>query len=80
MRDTLMLAVDRDVCEAHIEDHAAISAKVQQIVSRLESDHLVERIRELDQLLSRWLTHHIALHDVLLVRWIDRQEFASLRR
>ena len=80
MRDTLMLAVDRDVCEAHIEDHAAISAKVQQIVARLEPEHLVERIRELDRLLSRWLNHHIALHDVLLVRWVDRQEFASLRR
>ena len=80
MRDSLLMTIDRDLCEAHIEDHAAISAKVQQIVARLEPEHLVERIRELDRLLSRWLNHHIALHDVLLVRWVDRQEFASLRR
>lgn len=74
MRDSLLLMVDRDVCEAHMEDHAAISSTVQQIVSSLDSRHVVSRIRELDALLSRWETNHIALHDLILSRWISRED------
>ena len=74
MRDSLLLMVDRDVCEAHMEDHAAISSAVQQIVSSLDSSHIVSRIRELDTLLTRWMTNHIALHDMLLSRWISRED------
>lgn len=74
MRDSLLLMVDRDVCEAHMEDHAAISLAVQQIVSSLDSHHIVSRIRELDALLARWQTHHIALHDLILSRWIARED------
>lgn len=74
MRDSLLLMVDRDVCEAHMEDHAAISMSVQEIVSALDSHHVVSRIRELDQLLTRWVTNHIALHDLLLSRWISRED------
>lgn len=74
MRDSLLLMVDRDVCEAHMEDHAAISAALQEIVSSLDSDHIVSRIRELDALLARWVTHHIALHDLILSRWIARED------
>jgi hemerythrin len=29
-------------------------------------------IRELDELLMRWVGNHIALHDILLVRWLER--------
>ncbi|MBS1144365.1 MAG: hypothetical protein H6R14_1771 [Proteobacteria bacterium] len=74
MRDSLLLMVDRDVCEAHMEDHAAISTVVQEIVSSLDPQHIVSRIRELDALLARWVTHHIALHDMLLSRWIARDD------
>jgi hemerythrin-like metal-binding protein len=74
MRDSLLLMIDRDVCEAHMEDHAAISAAVQGIVSALDPFHVVSRIRELDHLLSRWITNHIALHDLLLSRWISRED------
>lgn len=74
MRDSLLLMVDRDVCEAHMEDHAAISSTVQQIVSSLDSHHVVSRIRELDALLTRWETNHIALHDLILSRWISRED------
>lgn len=74
MRDSLLLMVDRDVCEAHMEDHAAISSTVQQIVSSLDSHHVVSRIRELDALLARWETNHIALHDLILSRWIARED------
>jgi len=74
MRDSLLLMVDRDVCEAHMEDHAAISSAVQKIVSSLDSQHIVSRIRELDALLARWETNHIALHDLILSRWIARED------
>jgi hemerythrin-like metal-binding protein len=74
MRDSLMIMVDRDVCQAHMEDHAEIAAKVQEIVSSLETLHIVSRIRELDALLTRWITNHIALHDLLLSRWISRED------
>lgn len=74
MRDSLLLMVDRDVCQAHMEDHAAIAAKVQQIVSMLDGFHMVSRIRELDALLARWMINHVALHDLLLSRWISRED------
>lgn len=74
MRDSLMIMVDRDVCQAHMEDHAEIAAKVQEIVSSLDALHVVSRIRELDALLARWMTNHIALHDLLLSRWISRED------
>lgn len=74
MRDSLLLMVDRDVCQAHMEDHAAIAAKVQQIVSTLDQFHTVSRIRELDALLACWMTNHIALHDFLLSRWVSRED------
>jgi hemerythrin-like metal-binding protein len=72
MRDSLMVMVDRDVCEAHMEDHAAISGKIQEIVMALDRMNTVVLIRELDELLMRWVGNHIALHDILLVRWLER--------
>lgn len=74
MRDSLLLMVDRDLCEAHMEDHAAISGKVQEIVAALDAMNTVSRIRELEDLLSCWVTNHIAMHDVLLARWIERED------
>ncbi|HLO62412.1 MAG TPA: hemerythrin family protein [Azonexus sp.] len=72
MRESLMQVIDRDVCNAHMEDHAEIAAKVQEIVSALDTSHVVSRIRDLDALLSRWVTNHISLHDMLLARWVTR--------
>lgn len=74
MRDSLLLLIDREVCEAHMEDHAAISGKVQEIVAALDPMHTVVLIRQLDTLLSRWVSNHIALHDMLLVRWVQRED------
>lgn len=71
MRDSLMLMLDRDVCEAHMEDHANISTKVQQIVMALDPNFTVVRLRELEALIQRWIENHIRLHDLLLVRWIE---------
>lgn len=80
MRDSLLLMVDRDLCEAHMEDHAAISGKVQEIVAALDAGNTVRRIRELEKLLSRWVCNHIALHDVLLARWIEREDSVLRQR
>jgi len=74
MRSSMLLVIDRAVCDAHIEDHAEIAAKVQQIVAALDSSHVVSRIRELEAQLARWVTNHIALHDMLLSRWIAHYE------
>lgn len=74
MRDSLMRMVDRELCEAHVEDHAAISSKVQEIIAKLDPMNSVALIRELDVLLSRWIVNHVALHDILLVRWVQRED------
>lgn len=74
MRDSLLKLVDRELCEAHMEDHAAISGKVQEIVAALDPMNNVGLIRELDLLLSRWVVNHIALHDMQLVRWVERED------
>ena len=79
MRDSRLVIVDREVCQAHMEDHAEIAAKVQEIVSALDSQHVVSRIRELDALLSRWVTNHVVMHDLLLSRWVSRDD-SLLRR
>ena len=79
MRDSMLVIVDREVCQAHMEDHAEIAAKVQEIVSALDSQHVVSRIRELDALLSCWVTNHVVMHDLLLSRWVSRDD-SLLRR
>lgn len=76
MRDSLLLMVDRDLCEAHKEDHAAISAKIQEIVSALDSRHTLSLLRDLDALLGAWIAHHIAMHDMILARWVAREDSA----
>lgn len=76
MRDSLLVMVDRDLCEAHKEDHAAISATIQEIVSALDSRHTVSLLRELDALLGVWIAHHIAMHDMILARWLARDDSA----
>ncbi len=75
MRDSLFYMVDRDVCEAHMEDHAHIAEKIQQIVSALDSLRTVVLVHELDALLERWMSHHVILHDQALARWMARQDF-----
>ncbi|GEM_PF-1036873 len=74
MRDSLLVMVDRDLCEAHMEDHAAISSKVQQIVAALDPMHTPSLIRQLDTLLHNWVSHHVALHDLWLTRWVERED------
>lgn len=74
MRDSLLLMVDRDLCEAHMEDHGAISGKVQQIVAALDPMRNTILIRELDTLLSSWISHHVLLHDLWLARWLQRED------
>ncbi len=74
MRDSLLQMVNREICEAHMEDHAAISGKVQEIVGALDPMNTVGLIRDLDGLLTRWVSNHIEMHDMLLVRWVERED------
>jgi hemerythrin-like metal-binding protein len=77
MRESMLYMVDRHVCEAHMEDHAQISQKIQQIVSQIDPSKTVVLVRELDHLLERWVTHHTVLHDQALERWMMRQDIKS---
>lgn len=76
MRESLLIMVDKAQCEAHIEDHAAISSAVQRLVAAIDRQATVINLRELDDLLGRWITHHIGLHDVMLMRWVAREDSA----
>ena len=73
IRDSLLQIVDRDLCEAHAEDHAEISTKVQEIVCALDPQRTVVLLRELDRLLRRWLENHIQMHDLVVARWMQRE-------
>jgi len=78
MRDSLLYMFDRDVCEAHMEDHSLISEKIQQIVAALTPMQTVLQVRELDFLLQRWVSHHVVLHDQALGHWLARQDMLFL--
>ena len=80
MRESLLFMVDREVCEAHMEDHAQISEKIQQIVAAIDPAKTVLQVRELDQLLERWVSNHVVLHDQALEGWMMRQDLLSPAR
>jgi hemerythrin-like metal-binding protein len=76
MRESLLIMVDRHACEAHMEDHAAISSRIERIIATLDSQKTVGLLRELDKLLGVWVLGHIATHDMALVDWIEREDSA----
>lgn len=71
MRDSMLLSLNPEVCEAHMEDHANISAKIQEIIVALDPRGTVGLLRELDVLLQRWISNHVMLHDLVLGRWLE---------
>lgn len=71
MRQSMLLMVDRELCQAHMEDHANISAKVQEIIVALQPLRTVYLLRELDVLLQRWIANHVLFHDVMVERWLE---------
>ena len=73
IHDSLLRIVDRDLCEAHAEDHAEIATKVQEIVCALNPLRSVLLLRELDRLLQRWLENHIQMHDLVVARWMKHE-------
>lgn len=79
MRDLALRVIDPELCEAHMEDHADISGKVQEIVAALDPMQTAQRIRDLDQLLCKWVRHHIEMHDVLLMRRLGDDHAELLR-
>jgi len=70
MRTERVNLVDREICELHKEDHAAISHAVQKIAADLDPMKTATHIRQLHKLLENWVTNHIRLHDVLLIQMI----------
>lgn len=76
MRESLLIMVDRLLCETHMEDHAAISSRIERLVAALDSTRTVSLLRELDQILGRWVIGHVATHDMALVNWIEREDSA----
>ena len=81
MHDSLLYMLDRDVCEAHMEDHAQISEKIQKIVAANDPVRMVIQLRELGCVLEKWVSHHVLLHDQALENWMARQDlFMGLTR
>ena len=76
MRDSLLIMVDRLQCEEHIEDHAAMSSRIERIIAALDDRHTVELLREVNEVLANWVMTHIRTHDVRLVSWIEREDSA----
>ncbi len=74
MRESMLYMMDREVCEAHMEDHAHISEKIQQIVAVTDPSKTVIQVRDLDRLLETWLSNHVVLHDRALDNWMARQD------
>jgi len=76
MRESLLVMVDRLHCDLHMEDHAAISSRIERIIASLDSVPTVDLLRELDTVLGAWVMKHIATHDMSLVHWIEREDSA----
>lgn len=64
---------DKQLCDRHKEDHAAISDAVLRIVSNLDQSQTVPLIRQLQSVLQDWLERHIEIHDVMLVRMLGQR-------
>lgn len=63
---------EKELCDRHMEDHAAISDTVLRIVSTLDTPQTVPLVRQLHAVLQDWLEHHIQIHDAVLVRLIGQ--------
>lgn len=68
MKDACLDLYDRELCNRHREDHAAISEAVLRIICNRDEAGAPPLIRELQRVLERWLEHHMEIHDRLLVR------------
>lgn len=68
--DCGLTVAEKDLCDLHIEDHAAISETVLRLVSTLDTPQTAPLARQLHAVLEDWLKHHIAIHDAELVRLI----------
>ena len=73
--------IDREICERHKEDHAAISHAVQDIIAALAPLKTAQHIRTLHKLLENWVSNHIQVHDMVLVRMLSPfpEHFARAR-
>lgn len=75
MHDSLMSSLERELCQAHMEAHATISAEVQRIVGGLTPTTTLDGIRQLEAVLQDWLAEHVPGHDQGLVDWLERRHY-----
>lgn len=68
MKESGLTTREREVCERHKEDHAAISQTILDIVTALDPAQTAHLVRSLHTVLERWQHNHIRLHDQILVR------------
>lgn len=73
MKEFGLVIEDKELCDRHKEDHAAISDTVLHIVSALDTPQTVVLVRQMHSVLDSWLKHHTELHDAALLEMIRRQ-------
>jgi hemerythrin-like metal-binding protein len=76
MRESLLVMVDHLQCELHMEDHAAISSRIERTIAALDTLPTVDLLREIDKVLGSWVMNHVVTHDMALVNWIEREDSA----
>ena len=76
MRESLLVMVDRLQCELHMEDHAAISSRIERAIAALDTLPTVDLLREIERVLGSWVMNHVVTHDMALVNWIEREDSA----
>lgn len=67
MRKFGLTVHDKELCDRHKEDHAAISDTVLRIVANLDTPQTVPLTRQLQSVLQDWVENHIKIHDAILV-------------
>lgn len=72
MRDLGLTVTNKQLCDRHKEDHAAISDTVLRIVASLDLPQTVVLIGQLHSVLQTWVRHHIELHGATLPPMIRR--------
>lgn len=76
MRESLLVMVDHLQCELHMEDHAAISSRIERTIAALDTLPTVDLLREIERVLGSWVMNHVVTHDMTLVNWIEREDSA----
>lgn len=63
---------EKVLCDRHTEDHAVISDEALHVAPALNSHSTVVLIRQFHSVLGNWVKHHMELHDMALLRILER--------